>query len=155
MIPGPEPTRREVRTRAGLVLLDPAGRILLFLHADGHGRTFWATPGGGLEEGESLEQAARREAAEELGSADVELTFLWTGSSDFQFADREVTQTEAFFLVRGHPSVIDPEVEETHRRERILEARWWSLAEIEACQEATFPVDLAARVREHVLTRNR
>lgn len=151
----PDPTRREVRTAARLLLLDPACRILLFLHADGHGRKFWATPGGGLEEGESLEGAARREAAEELGSADVELTYLWTGRSEFRFADREVTQTEAFFLVRGHSGVLGPEVKETHRRERILEARWWSLAEIESCQEAMFPVDLAARVREHALKRNR
>ena len=149
----PDPTRREVRTAARLLLIDPAGRVLLFLHADGHGRKFWATPGGGIEEGESLEEAARREAAEELGSADVDLTYLWTGRSEFRFADREVTQTEAFFLVRGHTGVIGPEVEETHRRERILEARWWSLAEIDSRREAMFPADLAARLREHLVPR--
>ena len=43
------------------------GRVPLFRHAGSHGRSFWATPGGGLEDGERFEQAACREASEELG----------------------------------------------------------------------------------------
>jgi 8-oxo-dGTP pyrophosphatase MutT (NUDIX family) len=31
------------------------------------GRTYWATPGGGLEEGDTFEQAAIRELKEETG----------------------------------------------------------------------------------------
>lgn len=144
----PESRRRETRTTARLVLFDARGRILLFLHADGLGRRFWATPGGGVEEGESLEQAARREASEELGAHDVDLTYLWTGLTEFEFADKDVSQTEAFFRVTGHPGVFGPEVEATHKRERILESRWWSAGEIEAADERILPLDLAKRVRE-------
>ena len=140
--------RRETRTTARLALFDSRGRILLFLHADGMGRKFWATPGGGIEEGESPEQAARREAAEELGAPDVDLTYLWTGLTEFEFADKDVSQTEAFFRVTGHPGTFGPEVEATHRRERILENRWWSAEEIEASSERILPLDLAKRVRE-------
>lgn len=140
--------RRETRTTARLALFDSRGRILLFLHADGLGRTFWATPGGGIEEGESPEQAARREAAEELGASDVELTYLWTSLTEFEFADKDVSQTEAFFRVTGHPGAFGPEVEAIHRRERILENRWWSAEEIEASEERILPLDLAKRVRE-------
>jgi len=43
--------------------------------------------------------------------------------------------------------VLGPEVEATHRLERIREARWWSLAEIESCREPLFPTDLADRLR--------
>ena len=142
------PRRRETRTTARLVLFDPRGRILLFLHADGMGRRFWATPGGGVEEGESLEQAARREASEELGADDVDLTYLWTGLTEFEFADKDVSQTEAFFQVTGNPGVLGPEVEATHRRERILESRWWAADEIEASRDRILPLDLAKRVRE-------
>ncbi|HEU4940664.1 MAG TPA: NUDIX domain-containing protein [Candidatus Eisenbacteria bacterium] len=142
------PRRRETRTTARLVLFDPRGRILLFLHADGMGRRFWATPGGGVEEGESLEQAARREASEELGAHDVDLTYLWTGLTEFEFADKDVSQTEAFFQVTGNPGVLGPEVEATHRRERILESRWWAADEIEASRDRILPLDLAKRVRE-------
>jgi 8-oxo-dGTP pyrophosphatase MutT (NUDIX family) len=143
-----DPRRRETRTTARLVLFDARGRILLFLHADGMGRKFWATPGGGVEEDESLEQAARREASEELGTHDVDLTYLWTGLTEFEFADKDVSQTEEFFRVTGHPGVFGPEVEATHKRERILESRWWSAGEIEASHDRILPLDLAKRVRE-------
>lgn len=70
------PLEREERQAARLVVLDAHHRILLFRHTDGHGREFWATPGGGLEPGESFEDAACREAKEELGAESVELTRL-------------------------------------------------------------------------------
>lgn len=145
-----EPTRREVRSTSRLLLLDDRGRVLLFLHSDPTGRTFWALPGGGMEAGESHEATARREAAEELGAAEVDLTYLWTGLTEFRFADRDVSQTEAFYRVRGHSGVLGPEVEATRRREHILETRWWSLREIEASSERIFPVDLSDRIRMHV-----
>jgi ADP-ribose pyrophosphatase YjhB (NUDIX family) len=137
----------EVRSTARLVLFDADRRVLLFRHADGHGREFWATPGGGLEPGETAEEAARREAAEELGAWNVVLAPLWTGSSIFPFTDRAVSQSETFFLVTTESEVLGPEVEATHRLERIREARWWSLAEIESCREPLFPTDLADRLK--------
>lgn len=139
----------EIRTAARLLLLDASGRVLLFRHNDGHGREFWATPGGGLEAGETAEQAGRREAAEELGAADVDLVPLWTGHSEFIFANRRISQTETFFLVRHHSKILGPEVQELHELEGITEIRWWLLDEIEASQEPIFPSDLAARVRQH------
>src|SRR5580658_2706794 len=53
-----------MRTRlsARLLVLDPSGRILLFrfVHRNGAltGQDYWATPGGGVEDGETFEQAA-------------------------------------------------------------------------------------------------
>ncbi len=44
----------------------PAHEILLVQHRKG-GREYWLVPGGGVEEGETLAQAARREIREELG----------------------------------------------------------------------------------------
>lgn len=148
----PEPRRArrlEVRSAARLILLDDARRVLLFLHTDRESRLFWATPGGGIDPGESAESAARREASEELGSWDVVLEPLWSGHTSFQFADRDVEQAETFFLIRSHSGILGPSVEETHRREGILESRWWTVGEIEQSREAIYPEDLAARLTAH------
>ncbi|HYM82369.1 MAG TPA: NUDIX domain-containing protein [Candidatus Limnocylindria bacterium] len=122
----------EVRSAARLLLLDASRRVLLFLHSDGPGREFWATPGGGLESGETVEQAARREAAEELGAREIELVPLWTGHSNFMFADRRVSQTETFFLATHYHEILGPDIQDLHRLEGITEVRWWSLEEIDA-----------------------
>jgi ADP-ribose pyrophosphatase YjhB (NUDIX family) len=50
------------RVAARVVLLDRAGRVLLFRGCDPWqpaAGIWWITPGGGVEPGESLEQAAR------------------------------------------------------------------------------------------------
>jgi 8-oxo-dGTP pyrophosphatase MutT (NUDIX family) len=140
----------ETRSAARLVLVDAEGRVLLFLHVDGSGREFWATPGGGIDPGESAEGAARREAAEELGAKDAAIAPLWTGHTDFVFADREVSQDETFFLLKQHPTRFGPEVERVHRSEGIKEVRWWTLSEIESSAELIFPIDLVQRLKENL-----
>ena len=58
-----------LRRASRLILLDSQRRVLLLLHAGTNGESFWSPPGGGLETGETFEQAARREAMEETGIA--------------------------------------------------------------------------------------
>ena len=59
------------RPSARLLIIDDAGRVLLFrfVHHEGAlaGQDYWATPGGGVEEGETFEQAAIRELEEGTG----------------------------------------------------------------------------------------
>ena len=52
------------------------GRVLLAKRQGSHGEATWASAGGHLEWGESLEECARREAKEELGLEVGDLIFL-------------------------------------------------------------------------------
>ena len=52
------------------------GRVFLAKRHGAHGEDTWASAGGHLENGETLEECARREAMEEMGVTVGELRFL-------------------------------------------------------------------------------
>ena len=53
------------RDRAQAIVVDDAGRILMVNHVEPGKGSFWCLPGGGVEAGESPEQAVVRELLEE------------------------------------------------------------------------------------------
>jgi 8-oxo-dGTP diphosphatase len=57
----------EIILAAGAVICDDAGRVLLVQRGREPQRGRWSVPGGKVEPGETLEQAAAREALEETG----------------------------------------------------------------------------------------
>jgi 8-oxo-dGTP pyrophosphatase MutT (NUDIX family) len=137
------------RRAARLLVVDPEGCVLLFQYED-DGRKWWATPGGGLESDETFEQAAAREAAEELSLTLITFTPLWCLTVDFSFRGQSINQVERYFLVRVSREDVGLSdiVSDAHRREGIVDAHWWSLDEIETTSEQVFPTDLRERLRE-------
>src|SRR3712207_8303508 len=72
-------TPKGARPVARVLLLGPGGRLLLLLAQDAPGgHQWWVTPGGGLDPGESFEQAARRELLEETGIRAEVGPWVWT-----------------------------------------------------------------------------
>ena len=134
----------ETRRAARLFVLDEAGRILLFRHRDPHGRPFWATPGGGLEPGETFEDAAHRESIEELGAAPASLRFVFERDVTFPWGNRIIAQVEQYFLA-AYAHTPSASLMPSHAEEGVLELRWWTREELDS--DLVRPPDLAARLR--------
>ncbi|MBS0469438.1 MAG: NUDIX domain-containing protein [Proteobacteria bacterium] len=140
-----------IRPTVRVILLDPAGRVLL-LHF--HNRltaeppTLWATPGGGIEAGETMEAAARREIREETGIADLELgPVLRTEDIATERAGEALLFRMTFILARTATTAIDLSGCLPDEKDDILDVRWWTAEALAAGAEAFRPLDLPDLVR--------
>ncbi|MFB7586944.1 NUDIX hydrolase [Streptomyces sp. NPDC056169] len=103
-----QPPSAQASLGAGVVVTDASGRVLLGLHRSG----VWELPGGKVEPGESVEDAAVRELAEETSlvadAADVEVLGLILDS----VTSSELTRMTVATVVRGYrgtPAVTEPD----------------------------------------------
>jgi len=135
--------RRAVR---GLVV-DAERRVLLVRFQNAvTADVWWATTGGGVDPGESDEEALRRELLEEVGLAGFEIgPLVYTREHTFPWDRRIISQHERFHLVRVERH--DPAPTVDVGAEGVTEIRWWSLAELDAAEETIVPADLAELVR--------
>jgi 8-oxo-dGTP pyrophosphatase MutT (NUDIX family) len=139
-MPVPKP-----RQAGRAILRDDAGRVLL-IHFVLPNMTFWATPGGGMEPGETPLAAAIREVREELG-IDVALEGpVHRAVGIFEFEGVLIENTDHFFYGRwnGTPRLIGVTESESAA---LTEARWWTVEEIENARDPVFPRDLAELLR--------
>jgi TDG/mug DNA glycosylase family protein len=129
------------------VVVDAASRVLLvrFEHPVTHD-SWWATTGGGVDPGESDEQALRRELREEAGLEGFDVgPVVYTREHTFPWDRRIVHQRERFHLVRVDRHDPAPTIDVA--LEGVTDVRWWSLEELDATEEEVVPADLGALVR--------
>jgi len=133
--------RRSVRA----VVLTPDRAILLMRTTPRTGNAFWFTPGGGLEPGESHEQALRRELREELGIVEFAIGPLL---GRHRFVSETAERHQHIYLIEHahfEPYMSDPV--EVHAVDAF---RWWHLSELLQTTEVVYPTGLAERILRHV-----
>lgn len=124
-----------VRQGVRAIVLDSEDRILLVRFVNPEtAEEFWATPGGGMDPGEGVEQALRRELREETGLEDPEIgPVVWTRRHVFPWAGKTLDQSERIALVRVPAFQPRPHLSaEQLVDEGVHEVRWWTLAELES-----------------------
>jgi len=142
-----------IRPAARAVLLDPDDRILL-VRFEFPTRTVWATPGGGIEPGETAEDAIRRELEEEAGLTEFELgPVVWTRLHIIPFIGGQWDgQREEYHLIRVAAFEPTPRLTwEQLNREYVFGMRWWTADELAEADTAFAPSRLPELLRALLL----
>lgn len=140
------------RVAVRIVLLDPSGRVLLFEGRDlsDHGDTvrFWFTAGGGVGDGESLEEAAGRELREESGQSGLRLVGPFH-RREFDFLNHgdPQHQVEHFFAARTSDTSLGAHGWTELEQRAMTTWRWWTTAELEDEAPRYFPDNLVCLIR--------
>jgi G:T/U-mismatch repair DNA glycosylase/8-oxo-dGTP pyrophosphatase MutT (NUDIX family) len=135
------------RTAVRALVLDPDLRVLLVQFKRPVGdQSWWGSPGGGVEAGESHEQALRRELREEIGLERFEVGPLaWEHDGRFAWNRVLYRQHNTTYLVRVPEH--EPRATIDLSQEGVVDVRWWTREELDASEEQFAPPDLPARVR--------
>jgi 8-oxo-dGTP pyrophosphatase MutT (NUDIX family) len=149
MPPADAPT---LRIGARVLLLDRNDRVLL-IHArdpDQPDHHWWELPGGGNDSGETLEETARRELAEETGILLDHLgPHLWDRETHFHYRGRQHHRRESVYLARTTDTA--PTLRPKHtanEKAGLIEHRWWTQPQLAASRDNLLPANLPALLAE-------
>ena len=145
-----------IRPTVRLLVVDQQQRILLFKFEDAvplHPALpdltiYWVTPGGGVDRGETHEQAAIRELWEETGiQVDQIGPWVWSRDRVLRFPDQSVLFRERYYLVPVTTSEVLLTNLLPYERDVYRDHRWWTLDVMERTDEVLLPIGLAGYLR--------
>lgn len=134
-----------VRKSSRILVINENLEVLLFQfsHKDDAltGQTHWATVGGGVENGETFEQAACRELFEETGIARNDVgDFIATRHFEMLLPNSEIViSDERFFVIFVKEHEVKTSHWTDHEKQVINKSNWWNLADLRKTNETVFP----------------
>ena len=141
------------RKSARLIVINPENRVLLFFVDEpkivrasvGKPEVFWCTPGGGVDPGETFEEAALRELKEETGITGVNLgpCVATAGPTPVYLNGKLYDVVDRFYPVRTPNADISFDGMYDYEIATTLDHRWWSVDELRAATDRIAPDRLA------------
>lgn len=135
------------RPSARILVMNSDNRLLLFQFAFENGplagNKYWATPGGGTENGGSFKEAVQRELLEETGIGVDVGNEVGQRTAAFQVPSGEYVEAdERYFFVRTQCDSISEENQTPLERKYMIKYHWWSLDELHNTSEKIYPEQL-------------
>ena len=139
----------QIRKSSRAIVLNKRNEIFLFRYTFdffAEQESVWITPGGGLDDGESFEEALKRELFEELGielSGSDSTPQIYYRFPLYELKSGETVQSEErFYLVRLDETEFSYVGWTESENKRMTAGKWWSVEEIKASGEKFFSEDV-------------
>jgi 8-oxo-dGTP pyrophosphatase MutT (NUDIX family) len=135
-----------------VLLIDRLDRVLLFRGFDPAepSRHYWFTPGGGLDDAESMRDGAARELREETGlalSPEQLGEAVWHQVTDYPFDGQWFRQEQDFFVARVDEWDVTFDGFDVEERRSIDGHGWWSIEDLTTTSERFYPEELPELLR--------
>lgn len=143
----------KIRKSARAIVINNKNQMFLFQYMFDYledSKAIWITPGGSLEEGESFDDALKREVYEELGVLlTKECPEVYYRNPIYTLQSGEKVQSvEKFFLVALEEESFSFDHWTESEKKRMLVGKWWSVEEIEKSEDEFFTKDILRILKE-------
>ncbi|MBL8816433.1 MAG: NUDIX domain-containing protein [Planctomyces sp.] len=102
----------------GAITTDPEGKVLLLIRGKDPGKGMYGLPGGFVDQGETVEDALRREVMEEIGLTVTDYRYLASFPNQYAYSGAVLPVMDVFFVmtVRSFDeiAVVDGEIDAWH-----------------------------------------
>lgn len=143
-----------VRKSVRVLLLNDKNELLLMCVEDfdistpegKKNKRFWCTIGGGIEDEESIEQAAFREIYEETGISEKKVKLgplVWYGNVELVLKGKLTRLEESFIVARTKQIDVTLHIPTADEKQVVKKLQWFSIEDIIKSEEIIFPILLS------------